>query len=217
MSTHTKLRYSLHAMHRVSHPSPFSHGSCDIPMQCSATSGLPCLWGPGDSGWAPNTAMFYSYLGTLPDGNSGLILARWPPPSWGMTFDSYDDDELILKNNGVQALDNSIFAGMPLKKVDISGNNLMELPTDLCERLVSLESFNASDNALQTLPSGFFRNQSALLELYLHTNFITCLPSDIFRPLMNLTRLEIHGNPDLECGGCVCTLLFRASPSMTRF
>ena len=95
--------------------------------------------------------MFYSYVGTLPDGSSGLVLARIPDPAWSLgsnpwVFASHGDNELILTGSGIQALDDSIFAGLTsITKIDISGNNIMELPSTICAGLNS--RLNAAMNA----------------------------------------------------------------------
>ena len=115
--------------------------------------------------------MFYSYVGTLPDGSSGLVLARIPDPAWSLgsnpwVFASHGDNELILTGSGIQALDYSIFAGLTsITKIDISGNNIMELPSTICDGLNSTQSFNASDNALTALSSGIFRDCISLSRL----------------------------------------------------
>lgn len=179
-------------MHCISHPSPCSLSSCDLPVPCSSTSGLPCLWGPGDSGWSSDTVLFHSYVGTLPDGNSGLVLARWPTGT-GAVFGSYSNDELILTANGIQALDDSIFEGMTaLKKVDISGNNIMELPSNICDGLVSVKSFNASNNALTALPSGIFTLCTSMTQLDVHGNAVTNIAVDAFQGLGALEELWVH-------------------------
>jgi len=96
------------------------------------------MWGPGSSSSDADTCEFSSYFANLTDGSSGLKLART-----GTCAASHGFNELVLRGHGLKELDDGVFHGMSLlTKIDISGNEIQFLPSDLCNGLSSLQVFN---------------------------------------------------------------------------
>ena len=81
-----------------------------------------------------------------------------------------------------------------MKELDISINELTELPVDLFANLNKLEKLNLSSNQLTKLPETIFFNLPSLKELDLSDNQLKNLPENIFANTPNLERLILSSN-----------------------
>ena len=146
-------------------------------------------------------------LSTLP---SGLKFLRYSPgPGFNLDMSRNDlsgilEDEigpavtsLNLSDNNLSSLSarfiRSCFA---LKKLDLSGNHLKELPDGFgFESLHGLNHLNLEGNQLKKLPGSFCNLR--LKTLSLRSNFLTVLPSQ-FGNLENLHDLDLSNNAGLK-------------------
>lgn len=76
-----------------------------------------------------------------------------------------------------------------LQKLDLSGNNLMYLPTGTFSSLPSLKHLDLSNNSLVSFRSGMFTNLDSLETLDLRNNSL--------KNLRNATLLDFSSQPDL--------------------
>ncbi|XP_068127298.1 leucine-rich repeat-containing protein 25 [Hyperolius riggenbachi] len=75
-----------------------------------------------------------------------------------------------------------------LKTLNLSSNELKQLPQDFLYNAVALENIDLKDNKLEKLPVKFLSNSSKLQELHLEQNQLSEIPSSVFQPgLRNLT------------------------------
>lgn len=79
-----------------------------------------------------------------------------------------------------------------LTKLDLSGNEISQIPNSGISKLKNLKSFDLSGNNLKTFPQGILALQN-LQELKLNKNQLTALPEEI-KTLKNLEVLEIKSN-----------------------
>ncbi|XP_073531722.1 trophoblast glycoprotein isoform X2 [Phyllobates terribilis] len=77
-----------------------------------------------------------------------------------------------------------------LQKLNLSGNNLMYLPTDMFSSLPSLKHLDLSNNTLVSLRSGIFTHLESLETLDLRQNFL--------KNLKNATLLDFSSQPGLS-------------------
>ena len=99
--------------------------------------------------------------------------------------------ELYLHHCGLKTLPDAVFRFPNLKKLEFSGNDLMELPKAISE-LEKLEWLNLSGNCLKNLPVQLFE-LSNLKNLDLSANRLTELPAGI-AGLNHLTTLRLNAN-----------------------
>ncbi len=101
--------------------------------------------------------------------------------------------DLNLSHNRIWSIDENFFQQVTsLEKLDLSNNDLDELPTfpnfwmgpDF-NGFLNLHSLKASHNSLEQLPSGFSR-LTGLKDLDLHNNNISCIPYNLPPNLKNL-------------------------------
>ncbi|GJQ74438.1 Tl [Trypoxylus dichotomus] len=126
---------------------------------------------------------------------------------------------LKLQQNDIKRIDGSVFETSPdLAYIDLSQNNITELPAQLLHPLPRLKILLLRSNAFQRIPDGFFEMNSILKEIdfsdgrltEIGTNtFSSCtrlekikfgsnslksLPEEIFLNMQNLTYLELSMN-----------------------
>lgn len=99
-----------------------------------------------------------------------------------------------LSNRGIRRLRTGDFAGMRLDLLDLSRNELTELPPGLFEGLASLRALNLGNNRLTALPPGVFGELAGIRTLYLYKNRLDELPPGVFDGLADLTDLLLHDN-----------------------
>ena len=83
-----------------------------------------------------------------------------------------------------------------MQTLNLSVNQLTELPSGIFNSLTSLTTLSLSDNQLTAsmVPAGIFNSLSALGSLDLSLNQLTELPAGIFNSLTNLTTLDLCDN-----------------------
>ena len=89
------------------------------------------------------------------------------------------------------------FAGLSgLTSLNLTNNNLEELPSGIFSGLTSLTTLTLDNNDLRTLSSGLFSGLTSLTTLTLPNNNLTDsnVPGDIFSGLTNLRTLNLDGN-----------------------
>ena len=86
-----------------------------------------------------------------------------------------------------------MFESEELNTLDLSHNNLTEVPEGIC-RAKSLLVLNLAFNNLEMVPSQLFMSCTDLLHLDLSTNALEQLPPQL-RRLTNLQTLALNNNP----------------------
>ena len=102
---------------------------------------------------------------------------------------------LDLSSNNLSELPENIFAGRTnLVELDLSSSGLSELPPNVFAGLTSLETLRLNGNDLETLPADIFDGPTNLLTLDLSSNAFSTLPADIFAGLTKLLMLDLSSN-----------------------
>lgn len=106
----------------------------------------------------------------------------------------YDDDKLELKGCGLT--DISLLKGLPatVKTIDLSNNNIEEIPEGLFDGMTGLENFYAENNKIKRIPKNIFKDNKNLDWIALTNNNITALEKGAFKGASNLTQLGLEGN-----------------------
>ncbi|XP_049313240.1 protein toll-like [Bactrocera dorsalis] len=81
-----------------------------------------------------------------------------------------------------------------IRHLDLAGNNMRMLDTNIFAGLTQLNSLNLSRNEIWELPEGLFAYQRQLLILDLSHNSLTHLPSHVFDHTPWLWQLKLGGN-----------------------
>ncbi len=103
--------------------------------------------------------------------------------------------ELNLSNNQLTNLPAGIFTGLTnLQKLYLGGNQLTNLPAGIFTGLTNLQILSLYNNQLTNLPAGIFTGLTNLQKLYLYKNQLTTLPAGIFTGLTNLQKLSLDNN-----------------------
>ena len=102
---------------------------------------------------------------------------------------------LNLSNNELTNLPHDLFKKTnKLRTLDLKQNRLIQLYNDSLASLVELEILYLNDNELPTLPAGVFASLYWLRTLDLSGNAIATLPHDVFASLDWLVTLDLSGN-----------------------
>ncbi|KAK3924767.1 Protein toll [Frankliniella fusca] len=163
-----------------------------------------------------------------------ILQLRYPAKIQTFTFKSYRNfndtlerrlfkgltgiTTLTLSNNGLTTLPNDLLMDLPHLQHLYLLSNLIQLPSDLFQPVLSLETLDLGKNEITNIPIDLFRNlrKLTLLNLWknklsnlapemfidltslesldLRHNGLTSLPADIFKYLKNLKNLSLTGN-----------------------
>uniref|UniRef100_A0A336M520 CSON012250 protein n=1 Tax=Culicoides sonorensis TaxID=179676 RepID=A0A336M520_CULSO len=85
-----------------------------------------------------------------------------------------------------------------LESLDLSYNQIKELPHDIFQFTSQLKAINLAGNQLSELDVNIFNNLSSLQVLDLSKNNFRKLSTEIFKNLNQLLHLSISGNPLME-------------------
>lgn len=96
-----------------------------------------------------------------------------------------------LSNEGLELLK---YLPESVTTIDLSYNNITELPSDLLLLMPQLENFYMENNKLSSIPTGFFKNNEKLNWIALDGNEITSLEAGTFKGLDQLTILGLENN-----------------------
>ena len=96
-----------------------------------------------------------------------------------------------LSNDGLELLK---YLPESVTTLDLSYNNITELPSDLLMMMPQLENFYMENNKLTSIPKGFFKNNTKLNWIALDGNEITTLEDGTFKGLDQLTILGLENN-----------------------
>ena len=100
-----------------------------------------------------------------------------------------------LNRQGIRRLRSGDFAGLAgLDELELTGNQLPELPPGIFTGLSRLRRLFLSQNQLSELPPGLFRGLSDLRELFLRGNRLTAVATEDFADLDGLEHLFIDYN-----------------------
>lgn len=102
---------------------------------------------------------------------------------------------LVLKDNQLVKADANWFPdNSSLTWLDLSGNRLTNIQSDLLRKLPNLENLDLSDNSLQVLPPDAFENLRRLKTLNLAGNQLRFLKASLFAHNLNLSQLFLQEN-----------------------
>lgn len=126
----------------------------------------------------------------MPDAPTKLNLTnttnRCPELDWG-SFQR--QSQLLLSHNGIEALSPSSRVEPVLEELDLSYNELRELPAAFLSQARGLRHLQLQHNRLRALPDGFFANATALRSLRLEGNPLPAVPPTAFQA--NLRELAV--------------------------
>lgn len=92
-------------------------------------------------------------------------------------------DELGIYQNNMTTIQTGIFNGLPIRKLDIGGNNIEDIESEAFDDMPNLEYLRIIGNGIKVIDTEWFRNTPKLYELLLQHNKITELPKNVFKYL----------------------------------
>ncbi|XP_069646496.1 leucine-rich repeat-containing protein 25 [Haliaeetus albicilla] len=101
-------------------------------------------------------------------------------------------NRLWLSHNGIEALSPSSRVEPELENLDLSYNQLRELPDAFLSRARGLRHLRLQHNRLRDLPAGFFANATALQELWLQGNPLPAVPTTAFQDTLRYLAVPCH-------------------------
>lgn len=102
---------------------------------------------------------------------------------------------LYIFQNGIDTLSQDDFKGLgELDMLDLSQNELTEIPDSVFEMLSKLKNLDLSFNSITHISKDSFSGLVQLERLYLHTNRIQSIHLEAFKSLEMLLELKLQGN-----------------------
>nr|XP_046228319.1 vasorin-like [Scatophagus argus] len=102
---------------------------------------------------------------------------------------------LYIFQNGIDTLSQDDFKGLEeLELLDLSQNELAEIPDGVFEMLSMLKNLDLSSNHITHITKDSFSGLVQLERLYLHSNRIQSIHSEAFEDLQMLLELKLQGN-----------------------
>lgn len=102
---------------------------------------------------------------------------------------------LYIFQNGINALSQDDFKGLrELEMLDLSQNELLEIPDGVFEMLSKLKNLDLSSNYITHISKDSFSGLVQLERLYLHANRIQSIHVEAFEGLEMLLELKLQGN-----------------------
>uniref|UniRef100_A0A3Q0S1W5 Vasorin a n=1 Tax=Amphilophus citrinellus TaxID=61819 RepID=A0A3Q0S1W5_AMPCI len=102
---------------------------------------------------------------------------------------------LYIFKNGIKTLSQEDFRGLvELQMLDLSQNELTEIPDGVFEMLSDLKNLDLSSNHITHISKGSFSGLVQLERLYLHANRIQSIHLEAFEGLEKLLELKLQGN-----------------------
>ncbi|XP_040002403.1 vasorin-like [Xiphias gladius] len=103
--------------------------------------------------------------------------------------------ELYIFHNGINTLTQDDFKGLvELAMLDLSQNELTEIPDGVFEMLSKLKNLDLSSNHIIHISKDSFSGLVQLERLYLHSNHIQSIHLEAFEGLEMLLELKLQGN-----------------------
>ena len=114
----------------------------------------------------------------------------------------YKGDKMELQNCNLSNEGLELLKYLPesVTTIDLSYNNITELPSDLLMMMPQLENFYMENNKLTSIPKGFFKSNTKLNWIALDGNEITTLEDGTFKGLDQLTILGLENNKISKVG-----------------
>ncbi|KAM3623952.1 uncharacterized protein V6R79_017299 [Siganus canaliculatus] len=102
---------------------------------------------------------------------------------------------LYIFQNGIDTLSQDDFKGLrELELLDLSQNELVEIPDNVFEMLSKLKNLDLSSNHITHISKDSFSGLVQLERLYLHANRIQSIHLEAFEGLDKLLELKLQGN-----------------------
>ncbi|XP_072318783.1 vasorin-like [Eucyclogobius newberryi] len=102
---------------------------------------------------------------------------------------------LYIFDNGISTLSADDFLNLvQLQMLDLSQNQLSEVPNGAFEMLLKLKNLDLSSNQISQISKGSFSGLGQLERLYLYGNKIQSIQMGAFESLQNLLELKLHEN-----------------------
>jgi Leucine-rich repeat (LRR) protein len=103
--------------------------------------------------------------------------------------------ELIINYCGLKYVERRQLAKIPqLTDLSVAGNQIEDLPEDVFDNLVNLETLDISDNQIKVLPPKLLWNLPKLKEFGASDNQIELIPQDFFKNNKELESIWIKDN-----------------------
>lgn len=103
-------------------------------------------------------------------------------------------DQLNLRENSIRNLRNAFLYTPNLQMLDLAGNLLSRLDSEVFIHNTKLADLNLSNNKLQVLPQGIFSSLTNLKLLDLSNNDLEAIPTDIFKENFQIQSLDLSFN-----------------------
>lgn len=99
----------------------------------------------------------------------------------------------LVTESGLKSVQRDNFAGLPkLETLDLSGNEIQDIPEDAFHDNVELVDFFVSNNNLKTLPANLLANAPNFQRFIAANNTLESLEADLFKrnPILKIVNLE---------------------------
>ncbi|KAK3799525.1 hypothetical protein RRG08_052709 [Elysia crispata] len=106
-----------------------------------------------------------------------------------------DTTELYMDGNDITHVPYEIGLLTKLKKLDLSHNKIVTLPSKIFYNMTSLETLSLSHNDIQCVSDTSFSNMGTLRILALHMNNLSTIPYGTFDGLKSLNQIALGDNP----------------------
>lgn len=104
--------------------------------------------------------------------------------------------DLNLSSNQLSNLPEDIFRNLTtLEYLDLSENQLTWLPETIFSDLLGIKAIHLNKNNLSKLDANLFEGQALILQLYLSDNKLETLPLGLLDPFAIQHTVRLHGNP----------------------
>ncbi|XP_072035553.1 uncharacterized protein [Amphiura filiformis] len=102
---------------------------------------------------------------------------------------------LDLSSNQLDEIPTGVFSTMTsLRYLYLSSNQLDEIPLGVFSTMTSLLTLNLSSNQLDEIPTGVFSTMTSLRYLYLSSNQLDEIPTGVFSTMTSLWHLDLSSN-----------------------
>jgi Leucine-rich repeat (LRR) protein len=104
-------------------------------------------------------------------------------------------NKLIINYSDLKFVERRQMASMPqLTDLSVAGNQIEDLPEDVFDDLVNLDTLDISDNQIKVLPPKLLWNMPKLKEFVARNNQIELIPRDFFKNNRELKHVWIDFN-----------------------
>ena len=165
---------------------------------------------PPDFPWSNNTLNLPRELRRKPTFDPYHKVHKIVSPSiyprfFGLSFNMIEDlsahefrgllNILNLKGNRLKLIGRNCFLSLKgVIMIDLSYNNLQDLPSQLFRQLNDLQELRLDFNQISSIPEELFKSQRQIQRIHLDHNKVTSIPKGLFSELNKLEVLHLENN-----------------------